>query len=42
VKRVLFVLSAAVLFVSTFVTPGLPSKDGGGSTTGCGTTLCKP
>ncbi|HTS08266.1 MAG TPA: hypothetical protein VMP68_22030 [Candidatus Eisenbacteria bacterium] len=42
-KRVLLVLGAAVLFVSTMVTPSLASKDGGGgSTTGCGATLCKP
>lgn len=44
-KRVLLVLSAAVLFVSTLVTPSLASKmDGGsGGTTGCGGhTVCKP
>jgi hypothetical protein len=45
VNRVLLVLSAAVLFVSTLVTPSLASKiDGGsGGSTGCGgSTVCKP
>lgn len=43
VKRVLLVLGTAVLFMSTFVTPSLALFDGGGGgTTGCGATLCKP
>ncbi len=43
VKRVLLVVGAAVLFLSTFVTPSVARTDGGnGGTTGCGGTLCKP
>lgn len=42
-KRALLVVGAAVLFLSTFVTPSIARTDGGGTgTTGCGTTLCKP
>ena len=43
-KRVLLVLGAAVLFVSTMVTPSLALKDGGsGGSTNCGgSTVCKP
>jgi len=33
VKPMLLVLGAAVLFVSTLVTPSLPKTDGGGGTT---------
>jgi hypothetical protein len=43
VKRVLLVVSAAVLFLSTLVTPTLVKADGGGGTsTGCGGAMCKP
>lgn len=43
VKRMLLVLGAAVLCLSTLVTPSLARTDGGGgSTTGCGGTVCKP
>ena len=43
VKRVLLVVGAAVLFLSTFVIPTVVRADGGnGGTTGCGGTLCKP
>ena len=41
-KRVLLVLGAAVLFMSTFVTPSLALLDGGATGTNCGKTLCKP
>jgi len=43
VKRVLLVVSAAVLFLSTLVTPTLVKADGGGNTTNCGGSgMCKP
>jgi hypothetical protein len=42
VKRVLFVLATAVLFINTLMIPTAAKADGGGSTTGCGTKLCKP
>lgn len=41
-KRKLLVLSAAVLFLSTFVTPSVVMADGGTNGTGCGHTICKP
>ena len=42
-KRVLLVLGAAVLFVSTLVTPTVVRADGGNGTgTGCGGKMCKP
>jgi len=41
-KRMLLVLSAAVLFLSTFVTPTVVRADGGNGGTGCGNTVCKP
>ena len=42
-KRVLLVVGAAVLFLSTFVTPSVARFDGGNNGTGgCGNTLCKP
>ena len=41
-KRVLLVLGAAILFVNTLVIPTAVRADGGGTTTGCGTKLCKP
>jgi len=42
VKRMLLVLGAAVLFMSTFVTPSLAMFEGGATGTNCGKTLCKP
>jgi len=43
VKRVLLVLGAAVLYLSTLVTPSVARTDGGsGGSTGCGNTVCKP
>jgi hypothetical protein len=44
VKRLLLVMAAAVMFVSTLATPSFASFDGGGGgTTGCGgNTICKP
>jgi hypothetical protein len=43
VKRVLLVLGAAVLFISTLAVPTAVLADGGGTTgTGCGNTICKP
>ena len=42
-KRLLLVLGAAVLFVNTLIIPTAVKADGGGGgTTGCGKTLCKP
>jgi hypothetical protein len=41
-KRMLLVLSAAILFVSTLVVPTAAMADGGSSSTSCGQTLCKP
>ena len=40
-KRLLFVLATAVLFINTLVIP-TAAKDGGGTGGNCGTTLCKP
>jgi hypothetical protein len=42
VNRVLLVAAAAVLFLSTLVTPTLVKADGGGTTTGCNGGMCKP
>jgi hypothetical protein len=43
VKRVLLTLGAAVLFLTTLVTPTLVKADGGsGTSTGCGGGMCKP
>ena len=43
VKRMLLVLGAAVICLSTLVTPSIARTDGGGNgTTGCGSTICKP
>jgi len=43
VKRVLFAVATAVLFLSTLVTPTPVKADGGGATTGCGGSgVCKP
>jgi hypothetical protein len=44
-KRALFVLAAAVMFLNTLVIPTVVRADGGGGTgTNCGggTTMCKP
>lgn len=42
-KRMLLVLGAAVLFVSTLAIPTVLRADGGGSNgTNCGNTICKP
>jgi hypothetical protein len=42
-KRVLLVLSAAVIFLSTLVVPTVVQADGGGSNgTNCGKVMCKP
>jgi hypothetical protein len=43
VKRMLLVLGAAVMFLSTLVTPTVARADGGGGTTNCGgNQICKP
>jgi hypothetical protein len=42
VKRVLFVLAAAVLFLNTLMIPTVAHADGGGGGSGCGATMCKP
>jgi hypothetical protein len=42
VKRVLLVLGAAVLFLSSLVVPTVVHADGGAGTTDCGKVLCKP
>jgi hypothetical protein len=41
-KRVLFVLGVAVLFVNTLVVPTAVRADISGGGTNCGGTLCKP
>ena len=42
-KRVLLALGAAVLFLTTLVTPTIVRADGGGGiSTGCGGGMCKP
>ena len=41
-KRVLLVFGAAILFINTLVIPTAVRADGGGTTTSCGTKLCKP
>ncbi len=41
-KRALLVLGAAVLFLTTLVTPTAVLADGGSTGTGCGNTICKP
>ena len=41
-KRMLLVLGAAVLFLSTVVVPTVVRADGGPTSTSCGNTLCKP
>jgi len=42
VKRVLFVLGVAVLFLNTLVVPTSARADVSGGGTNCGGTLCKP
>jgi hypothetical protein len=44
VKRMLLVLAASVMFLSTFVTPNVVRTDGGSGASGCGAGggLCKP
>jgi hypothetical protein len=44
VKRVLLVVGAAVLFLSSLVVPTVVRADGGTGTTSCGSngTICKP
>jgi len=41
-KRALFVLAAAVLFLNTFVVPTAVRADGVPTQTNCGNTICKP
>ena len=42
-KRALLALGAAVLFLTTLVTPTVVKADGGGTATNCGGGgLCKP
>lgn len=41
-KRMLLVLSTAVIFITTLVVPTVVMADGGPGGTGCGTTMCKP
>ena len=41
-KRMLLVLGAAVLFLSTLVVPTAVRADGGAGTTNCGGGICKP
>jgi hypothetical protein len=41
-KRMLLVISAAVLFVTTLIVPTAAKADGGPGGTGCGKTMCKP
>jgi hypothetical protein len=42
VKRILLVLSAAVIFLSTLVVPTVVRADGGAGTTNCDGKVCKP
>jgi hypothetical protein len=42
VKRMLIVVGAAVIFMSTLVIPTVVKADGGPGGTSCGQTLCKP
>jgi hypothetical protein len=41
-KRMLLVVSAAVLFIATLAVPTAVLADGNGGGNGCGTVLCKP
>jgi len=42
VKRMLLVLGAAVIFLSTLVVPTVVLADGGVGTTNCDGKMCKP
>jgi hypothetical protein len=42
VKKVLFVLAVAVLFLNSTAISFANNTDGGAGSTGCGQTLCKP
>jgi hypothetical protein len=42
VKRILFVLGVAVLFLNTLVVPTAVHADVGGGGTSCGGSMCKP
>ena len=43
VKRMLFAIAVAVLFLNSFVVPTVAHADvGGGSGGSCGGTICKP
>jgi len=42
VKRALFVVAAAVLFLNTLVMPTVVRADGSPTNTNCGNTMCKP
>ena len=41
-KRILLVLSAAVVFLSTLVVPTVVQADGVPTGTNCGKVMCKP
>jgi hypothetical protein len=42
VKRMLLVLGAALVFLSTLVVPTVVMADGGSTSTNCGGQMCKP
>jgi hypothetical protein len=44
VKRLLFVVAATLMFLSTLAVPNLAHADGGAGTTSCGggNGMCKP
>lgn len=41
-KRILFVLGVAVLFLNTLVVPTAVHADQGGTGSSCGGAICKP
>lgn len=41
-KRILFALGIAVLFLNSFVVPTVAHADQGGGGTSCGGGICKP
>jgi hypothetical protein len=41
-KQALLVVSTAILFLSALATPTIVRADGGGTGSGCGTTICVP
>ena len=41
-KRVLFVLAAAILLINTTVVPTVARADGGAGSTSCNGKMCKP